>query len=218
MSVDVATEVSEAPESAVPEEVTIWNKIGWWFPHIVAVGYAGVIGGAFSIQLLQGEMPCPLCMLQRMGMILVGIAAVWMIGLARKGKLDLNRYVRAYGLMLLAALLGAGIAVRQIELHILPGDPGYGEAVMGFHLYTWAFVTFFVVMIYTAVMLLFGKMFMPAVPEGKAALWVSRILIAIFFLIIIANIVSVFLEEGFSWYLDDDPVRYELLYQLGIKS
>lgn len=219
-----APDTAPVPEAheLIPEgdhhEVTIWNKIGYWFPLIIAVGYSGVIGAAFSIQITQGDMPCPLCMLQRMGMVLVGIAALWMVGLARKGKLNLNMYMRCYGLMLLSAVLGAVIAARQVELHILPGDKGYGEPVLSLHLYTWAFITFCVVIIYSGIMLIFGRTFIPVVPRGNAAKWITRILVAIFIIIIAANVVSVFMEEGFTWVLPDDPIRYELPYQLGLKN
>lgn len=199
-------------------EVTIWNKFGYWFPHIVAVAYTGVIGAAFSIQVFQADMPCPLCMLQRMAMVLVGIAGLWMIGKTRKGHMNLNMYMRCYGLMLLSAVLGAVIAARQIELHILPGDEGYGDPILGLHMYTWSFVTFAVVIVFTGVMLLFGRTFLPVVPQGDIAKWVSRIVVWVFILLIAANTVSVFVEEGFNWVLPDDPVRYELPYQLGIKD
>lgn len=221
-AIDTATEAElEAhfpPDGDGEHTATIWNKIGFWFPHIVAVAYAGVIGAAFRIQILEGDMPCPLCMLQRMAMVLVGIGAIWMIGLVWKKRLNLNMYIRCLGLMLLAALLGAFISFRQVELHILPGDPGYGDPVLGLHLYTWALITFIVVIAFAAVMLLFGRTFLPAVPGGDAAKWASRILVGIFLFIIAANIVSVFMEEGLSLYLDDDPVRYELPYDLGFKE
>ena len=45
-----------------------------------------------------------------------------------------------YALSLLAAAAGAAFATRQILLHILPGDPGYGTALLGYHYYTWALI------------------------------------------------------------------------------
>ena len=32
------------------------------------------------------------------------------------------------------------VAMRQILLHIMPGDPGYGSALLGYHYYCWAFI------------------------------------------------------------------------------
>ena len=59
-----------------------------------------------------------------------------------------------YGLVIIAALMGAAIAARQILLHIMPGDAGYGSAFLGLHFYTWAFLCFVVAILAAAVMLL----------------------------------------------------------------
>ena len=47
-----------------------------------------------------------------------------------------------YALSLLVATAGAAFAMRQILLHMMPGDPGYGSALLGYHYYTWAFIGF----------------------------------------------------------------------------
>ena len=36
-------------------------------------------------------------------------------------------------------------------LHIAPGDPGYGSALLGYHFYTWAFVCFAAAILASAV-------------------------------------------------------------------
>jgi len=41
-----------------------------------------------------------------------------------------------YALSLLAAIVGAAFSTRQILLHILPGDTGYGTALLGYHYYS----------------------------------------------------------------------------------
>jgi hypothetical protein len=43
---------------------------------------------------------------------------------------------------IIAALLGSVAAGRQILLHMLPGDPGFGAPAFGLHLYTWCFIAF----------------------------------------------------------------------------
>lgn len=216
MSSETSTEQTNSPDAPAqnpdtPAVPTFWNYVGFWFPHIVAVGYAFVILAAIGTQFFGDELPCPLCVLQRMAMMLIGIGAIWVIGQAHKGTLTLSAYARSFGLMIVGALLGATMSVRQIELHILPGDPGYGEAVFGLHLYTWALITFIVVILYSAIMMMFFGATFPVVPEGKAALWTSRILVWLFIAIIIANVVLIFAEEGFNWYLPDDPTGYKLL-------
>ena len=49
--------------------------------------------------------------------------------------------------------------MRQILLHIMPGDPGYGSALLGYHYYTWAFIGFAVAIVLIAAMLLFERQF-----------------------------------------------------------
>ena len=212
---------TQAPPPATTDqetEGTFFNKVGFWFPHVVAVGYALVILGAISTQFTgDKDMPCPLCVLQRMAMMLIGIAAVWVIGQAKKGELTVYSYVRSYGLMILAALLGIVMSTRQILLHIIPGDPGYGGTVLGLHLYTWALVTFFIVLIYAAVMFTIEDATFPVAPTSPGLRKLSTILVWFFIAIIAVNVVLIFVEEGFNWVLPDDPERYELLYQLGIR-
>lgn len=207
-------------ESAATEskKANFWHNVGFWFPHVVAVGYSLVILGAISTQFIGAkDMPCPLCVLQRMAMMLIGIAAVWVIGQAKKGELSVYSYVRSYGLMILAALLGMVMSTRQILLHIIPGDPGYGGTVLGLHLYTWALITFIIVLIYAAVMFTVEDATFPVAPKDPKWLKLSSILVWFFIAVIALNVVLIFAEEGFNWVLPDDPERYELLYQLGIR-
>ena len=106
----------------------------------------GVLGGSLHLQFGIGEQPCPLCLVQRSAMF----------GLAVGPTLNLLWGIKArhYALSILAALVGAAGSTRQILLHIAPGDAGYGPAVAGLHLYTWALVTFVVAIAGCAVMLL----------------------------------------------------------------
>ena len=104
--------------------------------NIVALlGLIGVLAGSLHLQFGIGEQPCPLCIVQRSGMI--GLAVGPMMNLLW------GMSPRHYALSILAAVVGAAGSTRQILLHIAdPNDPGYGPAVLGLHLYTWAFITF----------------------------------------------------------------------------
>lgn len=107
----------------------------------------GVLAGSLHLQFGVGEQPCPLCLVQRSAMI----------GLAVGPLMNLLWGIRArhYALSILAAVVGAAGSTRQILLHIAtPGDPGYGPAVAGLHLYTWALVTFVIAIVGCAVLLL----------------------------------------------------------------
>jgi hypothetical protein len=64
-----------------------------------------------------------------------------------------------YGLTILGAATGAAGSVRQILLHIIPGSGAYGNAIFDLYLYTWALIAFALIIVGTAVMLLFDRQF-----------------------------------------------------------
>src|SRR5262245_18665799 len=103
---------------------------------------AAVLAVAFAAQLLLGELPCPLCLLQRIQFAMLAIGPILNV---RYGPRPSH-----YALSLLAAAAGAAFATRQILLHIMPGDPGYGSALFGYHYYTWAFIGFAIALVLIA--------------------------------------------------------------------
>jgi len=94
----------------------------------------GVLLGAYYQQYFKHEVPCPLCILQRLAMI--GICMGLLLNLRFGIKL------KYYGLSFLSAIVGAIVAGRQICLHICPGFPIFGIPVFGLSLYTWSFLVF----------------------------------------------------------------------------
>ncbi|WP_225668169.1 hypothetical protein [Bradyrhizobium hereditatis] len=95
-------------------------------------------------------------------------------------------------------------------LHILPGDAGYGSALLGYHYYTWALIGFIAAIVLISAVLLFDRQFeedkavLPATGGtfAQAAVWLVIALTA-------ANVVTL-LECGFGA-CADNPVVYELL-------
>ncbi len=118
---------------------------------VALVGLLGVLAGSLFLQFGIGEQPCPLCLVQRSGMI----------GLAVGPIMNLMWGLRPahYAISILAALMGSAGSVRQILLHIQPDDPGYGPPVLGLHLYTWALITFVIGIAGISVLLLFPRQF-----------------------------------------------------------
>src|SRR4029079_17009497 len=116
-----------------------------------------VLAAAFAAQLLLGELPCPLCLLQR---VLFAMLAIGPILNIRFGP-----HPGHYALSLLAAMVGATVSARQILLHIMPRDPGYGSALLGHHYYTWAFIAFAAAIVLIAIVLLFDD----RLPDDKVA-------------------------------------------------
>jgi disulfide bond formation protein DsbB len=189
------------------------HRLGLWGAHLFLGAYCAILLGGFLVQFGRGEFPCPLCILQRMAMMLTCLGPLWIVTRARRGAVSLSDYATGYGVSIIAALAGAAISARQIALHLVPPDPGYGEPVLGLHLYTWAFITFCIVLIFCGVSLVFARELAPAAVRWRIP---SAILIGVFLALIVANLGVVFVEEGFHWFLPDNPTRYELCHDLGI--
>lgn len=163
---------------------------------------SALLAFAFYWQIAYGELPCPLCMLQRVAFTGLAVGPVLTI---RHGPKPWH-----YGLVIFAALVGAVVAGRQVLLHIMPGDAGFGSAVLGLHFYSWAFLAFAGALLAAGVMLFFS----PSEDENAShrrppglfatgAVWLIIGLTAL-------NALSALLECGFSS-CPGNPVRYELL-------
>lgn len=162
-----------------------------------------VLIAAFAAQFLLHELPCPLCLLQRIQFAMLAIGPIMNV---RWGPRPSH-----YSLSLLAAAAGFAFSTRQVLLHIMPGDPGYGTALLGYHYYTLALIAFTACIVLIAVMLLFDRQFEPEGPKNfdapdlfaTAAVWLVIGLAGL-------NVVSTLLQCGFGA-CADNPVAYELL-------
>lgn len=158
---------------------------------------------AFVDQFFLNELPCPLCILQRAGFVLAGT------GLA----LNLAVGIRTshYALMILGALTGAAVALRQVALHVVPGTGSYGVPILGLHLYTWAFILFALIIAGAALLLLFDRQFSApeaSRPEAPVHGWLARLALILFALLVLLNGLSTLAECG-GGLCPDDPQGYE---------
>jgi disulfide bond formation protein DsbB len=111
-----------------------------------------VLAGSLHLQFGAGEQPCPLCIVQRSGMVGLAVGPIMNLLWGIKP--------RHYALSILAAVVGAAGSTRQILLHIAdPNDPGYGPTVLGWHLYTWALVTFIIAIVGCAILIMWQAPF-----------------------------------------------------------
>ena|SRR5450432_1572303 len=161
-------------------------------------GLSIVLATAFYYQLVLGELPCPLCALQRVGFIVAGVGL--MLNL-RAGYSPAN-----YGLVLLTSVAAGAASLRQISLHVIPGSGSYGSALFGFHFYTLAFVAYGMLVVFTGLMLMLHVR--PPVRERIVgdrflewtACWLFMILAA-------GNVVAFALECGLGA-CPDNPIAY----------
>lgn len=162
-----------------------------------------VLAAAFAAQFILHELPCPLCLLQR---ILFTVLAVGPILNIRFGPRPSH-----YAMSLLAAVAGAVASTRQVLLHIMPGDAGYGSALLGFHYYSWALIGFVAAIVLIAITLLFDRQFedeRTVLPSTGGAF--AQIAVWLVIALTAANVVTTLLECGFGA-CADNPFVYELL-------
>jgi disulfide bond formation protein DsbB len=161
-----------------------------------------VLAAAFAAQLLLHELPCPLCLLQRIQFAALAIGPIMNV---RWGPRPSH-----YALSLLAAAVGAAFSTRQILLHILPGDAGYGTALLGYHYYSLALIGFAAAVVLLAAMLLFDRQFEADSATPQAAGGFATMAVWLVIALTALNVVSTLLECGFGA-CAEDPVFYELL-------
>src|SRR5215472_15079530 len=162
-----------------------------------------VLAAAFAAQLLLGELPCPLCLMQRIQFAMLAVGPVLNIRFGPRPS--------HYAVSLLSAVAGAGFSTRQILLHILPGDAGYGSALLGYHYYSWAFIGFAVAIVLIALMLLFDGQFTGADSGEPAAIgWFGRGAVWLVIALVALNVVSTLLECDFGA-CPENPATYQLL-------
>jgi disulfide bond formation protein DsbB len=171
--------------------------------NINALGVAGIafiLAMGLAMQIVLHELPCPLCLLQRVGFALV------MYGFM----LNVLNGVRFqhYGIIMLGALFGAAVALRQVLLHVVPGTGTYGSAVFGLHLYSWAFVLFGATLFAAGVLLLLSRSADAEVPVKtntfeRFICWAAIAIAAL-------NVVATLLECG-PLVCADNPTDYLLL-------
>lgn len=172
-----------------------------------------ILLGAYAYQFSYRELPCTLCLLQRLAMAAVAYGAAM--------NLVLGPSARHYGVCLVSALFGLAVSLRQSLLHINPyfdkktgqpsldptANPAFGESVMGLNLYVWGVVIFATVILAVGVVQLLGRPGRaPAADDGDARDarepdWLRRLAglgVALLFLVLASEAVLVFLECGFG--------------------
>jgi disulfide bond formation protein DsbB len=164
----------------------------------------GVLLSAYVYQFYYRELPCTLCLLQRVAMIGVAFGAAMNVMLGPDP--------RNYAVCLVSAVFGGCISIRQTLLHINPyfdveaaqptltatANPPFGEAVLGLHLYVWGIVLFATVILAVGVVQLFRGQFKPVAQEPD---WLARLAwvgVGLLFVMAALQTLTTFMECGFG--------------------
>jgi disulfide bond formation protein DsbB len=166
-----------------------------------------ILLAAFGVQFVNNELPCPLCVMQRIALMLCAVGPLYLLVGQRDGEVAVRDVAVACGIAILAALFGAAASGRQVLLHILPNELGYGRPLFGLHLYTWALIAFLAQIAASAVMLVGTAWF----ADRRIPPWrYTVVTAAALAIVVLANIGSVIAESGLEWTLPENPVRYLL--------
>jgi disulfide bond formation protein DsbB len=167
-----------------------------------------ILLAALTVQFVLGELPCPLCFLQRIALMLCALGPLYILAQNRRSALTHRDLAIAGGMSVLAALLGASVSARQVLLHIMPGDPGYGGTVLGTHLYSICLLAFICHAVVAGVMMIGAA----AVESFTQRRWpIDKGLFLIFGLVAVVNLLAVTVQAGCAWMLPPNPVSYLLL-------
>lgn len=174
------------------------QTLSTWLNLLALLAICGSLLEAFYYQIALNELPCPLCQLQRVALTLAGIGMMLNV---RFGASNIH-----YSMILASSLVGAATSMRQILLHIAPGDQGYGSALFGLHFYTWGFISFVIMMVFCAVMLCIDRN-PTQQPKRSVSGAFTSIVILLFFALAAANTVSSVMVCQFGS-CPDNPTQY----------
>ena len=113
----------------------------------ILAGLAAILTTAMVLQYAAGEIPCPLCLLQRVAMFGICFGIIHHVRDGYDG--------RNIGIGLVWALFLLLVSVRQVLLNIVarPGHTYPGSAVLGLHMPVWSVVIAFAVLVAFAAVL-----------------------------------------------------------------
>lgn len=192
------------------------RRLGLWFAHAYVLGMCATIGGAYVFQFGLWEYPCPMCLLQRMFMLLSALGPAMIIARSRTGSVTTREFASGWGVAIVSALIGGTVSGAQVLMHIAPGDPGYAGALFGLHLYTWAAITFFLAALAAGVNLVLADRAAPldAAAGSPALRRAATVTLAVLAFFAVSNFVACFFLQGFHWQMPGDPTGYQFFTDL----
>lgn len=133
-----------------------------------------------AIQFIFREIPCPLCLLQRVGLICVTLGFLL--------NLRFTPHPRHYAIIILSALFTSFVALRHIAINLHNPEGGFGSAIFGLHLYTWSFIIAMCILIAATLIMTIERKYLPVNKNTKIRT-ITKIMLSLTILILVINIV-----------------------------
>src|SRR5262245_49454885 len=95
---------------------------------------AGILTAAMTLQYAKGELPCPLCLLQRVAMF--GVC----FGIIDKFRRGFSYQNTGYSLLFTILLLVVAVRQTLLDIYPRPGHAYIGSAVLGLHMPVWSII------------------------------------------------------------------------------
>ena len=156
------------------------------------IAVAGILTAAMAMQYAFGELPCPLCLLQRVTLFgfCVGTMLSFRWGFSWRNS----------GISLLFAVLLLIVSVRQtlLDIYPRPGHAYIGSAVLGLHMPVWSVLIALALVIAQAVQLIVsGGQRQHPQANGFPAIALAAKIVSLYVVVLCAiNLVSVVLQCG----------------------
>ena len=157
----------------------------------ILTGLAAILTAAMVLQYAAGEIPCPLCLLQRVAMFGICFGIIHHV---RDGY-----DARNIGVGLVWALYLLVISVRQVLLNIVarPGHAYPGSAVLGLHMPVWSVVIALAVLLaFAATLALVDGDRLSVTPPSPVLTQVGAVAGLYVIALCLINLVSVIMQCG----------------------
>ena len=179
-----------------PRTQQLLALLNYLYLFLMMLVIAGILTTAMTLQYAKGELPCPLCLLQRVA--LFGIC----FGIMQNFRHGFSYQNTGFSMVFAIFLLVVSVRQSLLDIYPRPGHEYIGSAVFGIHMPVWSIIIALTVLTAYAVKLalLGGDDYLrQAGPERFPALKKLADALGIYVVAIcLINLVSVVLQCGFG--------------------
>lgn len=124
--------MATAPAVAARQRLLVW--LNYAYLLLVMLGVAGILTAAMTLQYARHELPCPLCLLERVA--LFGVC----FGILQNFRHGFSERNTGYSLLCVILLLVVSVRQSLLDIYPRPGHAYIGSAVFGIHMPVWSII------------------------------------------------------------------------------